>query len=112
MRVGKFCFRSLNLSLILAVALNPVFAQSKKPADASLRVTVVDPNGEAIPNARVVIGKQSQETQTGVRGDAAFAQLATGKIQIQVSATGFATRTIKDFSLRAGTNQIEIKLQI
>src|SRR5690348_10751693 len=101
MSAGKFCFRSLNLLLLAVVALNPVFAQSKKPADASLRVTVVDPNNEAIPNARVVIGKQSQETTTGVRGDAVFAQLATGKIQIEVSATGFATRTIKDFNLRA-----------
>jgi len=112
MRVGKFCLGFLILLLIAAFALNPVFAQSRKPADASLRVTVVDPNGEAIPNARVVIGKKSQETRTGVRGDAVFAQLAAGKIQIEVSATGFATRTIKDVNLRAGANQIEVKLQI
>ncbi|MEP7336243.1 MAG: TonB-dependent receptor, partial [Acidobacteriota bacterium] len=75
-------------------------------------MTVVDPNGEAIPNARVVIAKQSQEAKTGARGEATFAQLITGKVQIEVTAEGFAPRTIKDFNLRAGANQLEVKLQV
>ncbi|HMY75860.1 MAG TPA: carboxypeptidase-like regulatory domain-containing protein, partial [Blastocatellia bacterium] len=112
MSKGKFCFRVLSLLLTTALAINPVFAQSKKTADANLRVTVVDPNGEAVANARVVIGKRAQEAKTGTRGDANFAQLATGKTQIEVSAEGFAPQTLKDVVLRSGPNQLEIKLQI
>src|SRR5258706_41055 len=109
---GKLCFRLLNLLLAVAVVINPVFAQSKKSAEASLRVTVVDPNGEAIPNARVVIIKQSKEAKTGGRGEATFAQVITRKISIEVSAEGFAPRIYKDFNLRAGVNQLEVKLQV
>ena len=71
-----------------------------------------EPNGEAVANARVVIGKRAQEAKTGTRGDANFAQLATGKTQIEVSAEGFAPQTLKDVVLRSGPNQLEIKLQI
>ena len=108
----KQCFRALSLLLIALLAIQPALAQNKKPADASLRITVVDPNGEAIPNARVLIAKQTQEAKTGSRGEAAFTQLATGKVQIEVSADGFAKRTIKDFNLKPGANQLEVKLQI
>lgn len=109
---GKFCFQLLSLLLTAALALNPVFAQSKKAADANLRVTVIDPNGEAVPNARVVIGKRAQEAKTGTRGEANLVQLATGKVQIEVSAEGFAPQTLKDVVLRSGANQLEVKLQI
>ncbi len=109
---GMFCFRLLNLLLVAAVAINPIFAQGRKPGEASLRVTVVDPNGEAVPNARIVIGKPSQETKTSARGEATFAQLPVGKVQVQVSAEGFAAQTYKDLNLKTGANQLEVKLQI
>lgn len=116
----KLCFGSVNFLLIALLALQPVFAQGQSKAKAdgtsalpvSLRVTVVDPNGEAIPKARVVIGKQSKEAVTGARGEASLSQLSTGKVQITVTADGFAPRTIKDFNLKPGANQIEIKMQI
>lgn len=108
----KRCFRALNLALMVLLAIQPVFAQIKKSADASLRITVVDPNGEAIPNARVLIAKQTQEAITGLRGEAVFSQLAVGKTQIVVNAEGFAPMTIKDFNLKPGANQIEVRLQI
>lgn len=109
---GRFCFQVLNVLLSVTVAINPLFAQSKKTGEASLRVMVVDPNGEAIPNARVVIAKRSQEAKTAARGEATFAQLTTGKVQIEVSADGFAPQTLKDVTLRAGANQVEVKLQV
>jgi len=109
---GKFCFRLLNLLLIATVAINPGFAQNKKQAEASLHVTVVDPNGEAVPNARIVISKRSQEIKTSPRGEANFAQLATGKVQVEVMAEGFAPQILKDVNLRAGANQLEVKLQV
>jgi hypothetical protein len=108
----KRCFRALNLALTVLLAIQPVFAQNKKSADASLRITVIDPNGEAIPNARVQIAKQTQEAITGSRGEAVFSQLAVGKTQIVVIAEGFAPMTIKDFNLKSGANQIEVRLQI
>ncbi|MDQ3012700.1 MAG: hypothetical protein M3X11_18570, partial [Acidobacteriota bacterium] len=58
------------------------------------------------------ISKQSQQAKTGSRGEATFAQLAAGKIQIEVYAEGFAPRVYKDFNLRAGANQLEVKLQV
>src|SRR4051794_10803820 len=106
MITDKLCFRLMALLLVTALAINPAFAQSKKSVEASLRVTVVDPNGEAIPTARIVISKQAQQVQTGSRGEATFAQLAAGKVQIEVYADGFAPRIYKDFNLRAGANQL------
>lgn len=116
----KQFLKALNLLMAALLMIQPALAQSpnQRPADrmsalpASLRVIVVDQNGEAIPNARVLIGKQAQEAKTSSRGEAAFTQLAAGKVQITVSANGFAPRTIKDFNLKPGANQIEIKLQI
>ncbi|MBS1792168.1 MAG: TonB-dependent receptor [Acidobacteria bacterium] len=102
----------LSLLLALAIIINPALAQSQKSAEATLRVSVVDPNGEAIPKAQIVIGKQSKEAASNARGEAVFSQLATGKISITVSASGFAPRTIKDFNLKPGANQLEVKLQI
>ncbi|MDX2044529.1 MAG: TonB-dependent receptor [Acidobacteriota bacterium] len=108
----KQCFRALSLLLVALLAIQPAFAQGQKPTEASLRVTVVDPNGEAIPKARVVAGKQAKEAVTGARGEATLAQLTIGKTQITVTADGFAPRTIKDFNLKSGANQIEVKMQI
>lgn len=111
MRGGKFC--QLMTTLLIAVtAFNPAFAQNRKSAEASLRVTVVDPNGAAIPNAQVVIGKQSQEVKTNTRGEAVLSKLAIGKFQIVVSAEGFAPQIFKDFNLRAGENRLEAELQV
>lgn len=42
----KQCFRAVNLLLVALLAIQPALAQNKKPADASLRVTVVDQNTE------------------------------------------------------------------
>lgn len=111
--LGTRFFRQLpSLLLIFATVINPALAQSQKPAEASLRVLVVDPNGEAIPNAHIVINKQSKEAASNSRGEASFSQLQIGKVQILATANGFAPRTVKDFNLKPGANQIEIKLQI
>jgi hypothetical protein len=112
MRRGKYLFQCLRVTLVLAMALNPVFAQNRRAAEASLRVTVVDPNGAAIRKARVTISKQEQALNTGERGEVNFINLAPGKYQLQVSVEGFAPRTVKDVNVRAGANNIEIKLDV
>jgi len=105
----RVCFLAYTLLLIAAFSAH---AQNKRPIESSLRVTIVDPNGAAIPNARISIGKQPQTTITNTRGEAALNQLPAGKHPLQISATGFALLTIKDFNLKPGPNQIEVKLEI
>ncbi|MGH9851527.1 MAG: carboxypeptidase-like regulatory domain-containing protein, partial [Blastocatellia bacterium] len=112
MRRGNFCLRLLVANLVLATTISPLFAQNRRSADANLRVTVVDPNGAAIPNAQITINKREQTLTTGKLGEAQFTNLSPGKYQLQVAATGFAPRTIKDVNVRAGANQIEVKLDV
>ncbi len=112
MRRGNFCPRLLVAALVATTTVNPLFAQNRRPADANLRVTVVDPNGAAIPNAQITINKQEQALMTGKLGEATFINLAPGKYQLQVAATGFAPRTVKDVNVRVGANNVEVKLEV
>jgi carboxypeptidase family protein len=95
-----------------AMSLNPILAQTRRPVEARLRVTVVDQTGAAIPNARVTIDKQRQTLVTGKLGEAHFGGLAPGKYRLQVEAEGFAPVTVKDVNARAGANNIEVKLDV
>ncbi|MGH9755472.1 MAG: carboxypeptidase regulatory-like domain-containing protein [Blastocatellia bacterium] len=104
--------RLLFILLSLTLMVNPILGQNRRPVEASLRVTVVDPTGAAIPNARVTIGKQQQTLTTGKLGEANFGDLAPGKYQLQVDAEGFAPLTVKDVILRAGANNLEVKLNV
>jgi Carboxypeptidase regulatory-like domain len=91
---------------------NPVFAQSRKTPDAGLRVTVLDQTGAAIPDAQVSIDKQSRTLATNGRGEALFHQITPGKYRLKVTAQGFAPLMTDDFTLRAGVNEIEVRLEI
>src|SRR5882672_10448366 len=112
MRRGKFLFQCLSAILVFGMALGPIFAQNRRPVEARLQVTVVDQTGAAIPNARVTINKQQQTLTTGKLGDAHFSDLAPGKYQLQVTAEGFAPITVKDVNVRAGANNLEVKLGV
>ena len=112
MREDKLLSKLLAALIAAIVAIMPIFAQSKRSVDSTLRVTVVDPNGAAIPNANVTLNKPSQASITNARGEAAFNQLRPGKVQLQIAAAGFAPRTIRDFNLKPGANQLEVKLEI
>ncbi len=110
---GNRCWLRLLFALLSAtLAINPILAQNRKPGEARLRVTVVDQTGAAIPNAQVTINKQRQTLATGARGEVNFKDLATGKYQLQVTAEGFAPITVKDVPLRAGANDVEVKLEV
>jgi hypothetical protein len=101
----------MGLLAALLVA-NPSFAQNRKSAETSLRITVVDPTGAAIPKAKVTLDNPAQTLQTDARGTASFDQLMPGKYQIQVTADGFAPRTLNDYNLRPGNQQLEIKMEL
>jgi len=94
------------------LTINPIFAQNRRAVEAGLRVTVVDQTGAAIPNARVTINKQQQTLTAGKLGEVNFGGLAPGKYQLQVVAEGFSPLTVKDVNVRAGANNIEIKLDV
>src|SRR5215471_6674039 len=99
-------------ALALAMGLSHTFAQNRKPVDASLRVTVVDPNGAAIPKARVSINRQDKALLTNDRGEVNFTNLTQGKYQIQVSAEGFSTRILKEVNVHAITSSVEVRLDV
>jgi hypothetical protein len=84
------------------------FAQPR--AEATLRVTVVDPSGAVIVGARVSVA-QSQ-VDTGARGDATFTALEPGRVTIHVESAGFEETDVADVRLRAGDNRREIKLKL
>ncbi|MCI0339426.1 MAG: TonB-dependent receptor [Acidobacteria bacterium] len=112
MRVGRIHAQLIQALILTAITMDPIFAQSKKISDASLRIMVLDPAGATIPNARVSINKQTQVSTTNKRGEADFNRLAPGKYQVRVSADGFATLTINDLVLRPENNQIEVRLEV
>src|SRR5215813_660807 len=110
---GTRCWLRLLFALLSAtLTINPVFAQNRRPVEARLRVTVVDQTGAAIPNARATINKQRQTLVTGKLGEASFGGLAPGKYQLQVTAEGFAPLTVKDVNVRAGANNLEVRLEV
>jgi hypothetical protein len=98
--------------LVFVMALGPVVAQDRRPVVSGIRVTVVDQTGAAIPNAQVTINKQRRTLTTGKLGEAHFSDLAPGKYQLQVTAEGFAPIIVKDVGVRAGANNIEVKLSV
>jgi hypothetical protein len=89
------------------------FAVNSYPT--SLRVIVLDPNGAVITSSRVQIKTKEGEKSTldtNQSGEAVFAGLKPGKLQIHIEANGFIAHTLDEFILKPGSNQIEIRLQV
>lgn len=112
MKRTGFYLRLLSALLMAALTFHPSFAQNNRTAEASLRVTVVDPTGAAIPNAQVNINGQAVPLTTNARGEVSFIKLAPGRQQLQITAAGFAPRTVNNVNLRAGNNQITVTLDL
>src|SRR3712207_259177 len=107
----------LALSVCLAAALPAphaaAFAQSRGANDATLRVTVYDPSGALVANARVRL--KSEETEktadTSRQGEAAFARLRPGEYRLTVEAEGFAAFERPALSVAAGANEGEVRVE-
>ena len=95
------------LSLILWSGV--AIAQTPR-ADATLRVTVVDPSGAVIVGAHVRVADSTLDT--GMRGDAEFDALAPGRYTIHVESPGFESAELRDVRVRAGDNRREVRLAI
>ena len=100
-------FLCLTLFALVAAA-----ASAQPVADATLRVTVVDPSGAVIVGARVRVTPADLEIETGARGDATFTALAPGRYTIHVESPGFESADLRDSRVRAGDNRREVKLAI
>jgi hypothetical protein len=83
-------------------------------AQLGLDVTVVDPTGALLPNARVELCNCNERTRLPLRTDltgvAHFAGLLKGSYELEVEAQGFKTSRT-NVTLKK-TEQIQIKLKI
>jgi hypothetical protein len=106
----------INMLTLLSVILLSKMAAFAVNADvASLRVVVRDPAGAAVVASLVRIkaeGNNEQTLSTDQQGITLFSRLTPGKYHIHVEATGFASRDLEDVVLKAGSNQIEVRLEI
>jgi hypothetical protein len=111
--------RRVWLATILAIltVAAPVFAQGQR---GRLLVTVADPTGAVIPDARVaVIGLDDAtkvaivpSAQTSAEGVATFSGLVPGRYSISAEFSGFNPGLLADVRVRPGDNKHIIALKI
>lgn len=82
-------------ALLAVVCTAPVAAQQ---TTGNVRGVVADPNGAAVPNARVRITNRqtnvSQDAQTNDSGEYQFNNLLTGDYTVTVEAANFKTQAL------------------
>ena len=93
-------FLAIALLFVIVGGITPTFGQSDR---GSIRGTVSDPNGAAVPNARVVLTSQetneTRETTTNDEGFYTFPEIRAGVYSVAVEAGGFARSTVTDFKV-------------
>jgi hypothetical protein len=94
------------------LCLNIGFAQA---TDATLKVTVLDPNGAAVRDARVQLASdllKPKTADTNRAGEARFSRLALGNYRVIVEAKGFEAQIVETVAIHAGANTLEVKLNV
>jgi hypothetical protein len=111
--------RGLALAVCLSLSLLAPHAraaarQKANIADASLRVTVYDPTGALVHEARVRLRSKKAErsAETNERGEATFARLAPGEYALSVAAKGFGAYEQPALRLAPGPNSAEARLAV
>src|ERR1041385_3188888 len=93
--------RHLFIALLIFLLAHPVFSQS---VTATLRGTVKDPEGAAVPGATVTATNTEKGIErtvmTNERGDYVITQLPAQTYSISVSLAGFQTQTYDKFVLQ------------
>lgn len=110
----------LNLSTFASAATIGASTQQRAgesvKSQASVSGTVVDPLGETVASAAVVLvrdGQKVADTSSGPRGEFTFDGVPEGRYQIEVRAGGFEPRTTDPMFVGAsGRITIEVGLQI
>jgi hypothetical protein len=102
MKVNKF-MRAVSLLAIAITFAMTAFGQSNT---GSITGVVTDPNGAVVPNATVTVTNQGtnekRTVQTGSDGRYDVPSLSTGIYTIEVTVSGFQTRSVKDLNLAVG----------
>ncbi len=99
--------------IALACVLIPVDAHAQTPS-RSVSGTVLDPLGAALPGATVTLlrdGQKVSDTLTNGQGKFTFAKLDEGRYQLDVSAHGFAARSLDPFFV-GGDVKINVTMQL
>jgi hypothetical protein len=114
--MNKKLFQALSALIFTGAMTLSVLAQADV-STATVRGSVTDPQGAAVPNANVTVKDLGQGTtrtaQTNSSGEFRVPLLRPGLYEITVEAKGFAQYLIKDAELTVGqTASYEIKLQI
>ncbi len=106
---------ALLYAFVLAVCCAaPAAAQQ---TTGNVRGVVADPNGAAVPSARVTITSkqtnQSQNAQTNDSGEYQFNNLLAGDYAITVEAANFKTTTLNDVRVQLNqTTDLPVQLQV
>jgi len=105
---------ALLTALLAVVCTAPVAAQQ---TTGNVRGVVADPNGAAVPNARVRITNRqtniSQDAQTNDSGEYQFNNLLTGDYTVTVEAASFKTTTLSDVRVQLNqTTDLPVQLQV
>jgi hypothetical protein len=101
-------------ALLAVVCTAPVAAQQ---TTGNVRGVVADPNGAAVPNARVTITNRqtniSQDAQTNDSGEYQFNNLLAGDYTVTVEAANFKTVTLSDVRVQLNqTTDLPVQLQV
>ena len=102
------------LLLVMLAAIPMVAAQS---GTTSLRGTVTDPSGAAVPGANVTLSNGergfTRTVQSGGSGEYEFLQLQPGKYQLTVEMSGFRKAEKKEIQLLVDTpSSLNVKMEV
>jgi hypothetical protein len=103
------------LTALLAVVCTATITAQQ--TTGNVRGVVADPNGAAVPNARVTITSRqtniSQNAQTNDSGEYQFNNLLTGDYTVTVDAPNFKTTTLSDVRVQLNqTTDLPVQLQV
>jgi hypothetical protein len=111
----SLCLRTLFLFILLiCAASSALLAQS---STGSMSGTVTDPNGAAVPDAKVIATNSTSgaklETRTSDAGLYVFPRLPVGVYDIEVERTGFKRTNHPGIEIRIATRQeLDLKLEV
>ena len=105
---------------LLAMAGGSIASAQPAPERGKLLVTVVDPSGAVIPNAKVVVTGQEDASRattiepqlTSAAGVATIDALLAGRYTVQAEFPGFESVTVRDVRIRTGEARRTITLPI
>ena len=105
--------RILSVFIVLSACAAPLFGQ----ATTSLRGTVTDASGSAVPEAAITLSDPSSGASRKVlsdpKGDYQFLQVSPGTYMLQAEKPGFATVISKNIVLEVATPaSLDLKLEV